>query len=199
MYIVNEDLLSIGRMNNSTSILMIAIDTCIQQTCISPEPGAKANWQWGRVGWMLADHRDGLSSSSCWAWSSTAQSVCQWAFSLLEILFQKPSGFESCIQQRTTTCLLSIRKLLACARASKLTTTNIYVYNMDMHNQHTKCGIHIDKHDPFGSFYEYQWWSWRMQWKGFRHQLPFEKTLVTCGLLTQRAASIMELGCFIWR
>ena len=59
------------------------------------------------------------------AWSSIAQSVCQRAFSLLEIQFQRPSGFESCIQQRKTTCLLSIRKSLACARASKLTTTNI--------------------------------------------------------------------------
>ena len=29
-----------------------------------PEIGAKVNWQWGQVGWMLADHRDGLSSSS---------------------------------------------------------------------------------------------------------------------------------------
>ena len=56
--------------------------------------------------------------------SSIAQSVCQQAFSLLEIGFQRPSGFESCIQQRKTTCLLSIRKSLACARASKLTTTN---------------------------------------------------------------------------
>ena len=46
-----------------------------QQTCISPEPGAKANWQWGRVGWMFADHGDGLSSSSFKAWSSIAQSV----------------------------------------------------------------------------------------------------------------------------
>ena len=26
--------------------------------------GAKVNWQWGQVGWMLADHRDGLSSST---------------------------------------------------------------------------------------------------------------------------------------
>ena len=32
---------------------------------------------------MLADHRDGLSSSSFLAWSSIAQSVCQQAFSLL--------------------------------------------------------------------------------------------------------------------
>ena len=31
-----------------------------QQTCISPEPGEKSNWQWGQVGWMLADHRDVL-------------------------------------------------------------------------------------------------------------------------------------------
>ena len=61
------------------------------------------------------------------AWFSIAQSVCQQAFSLLEIEFQRPSGFESCIQQRKTTCLLSIRKSLACARASKLTTTNMYV------------------------------------------------------------------------
>ena len=36
-------------------------------------------------------------------------------------------GFESCIQQRKTTCLLLIRISLACARASKLTTTNMYV------------------------------------------------------------------------
>ena len=62
-----------------------------------------------------------------YAWSSIAQSVCQQAFSLLKIGFQRPSGFESCIQQRKTTCLLSIRKSLACARASKLTTTNIYI------------------------------------------------------------------------
>ena len=88
---------------------------------------ANANWQWGQVGWMLADHRDGLSSSSFLAWSSIAQSVCQQAFSLLVIGFQRPSGFESCIQQRKTTCLLSIRKSFACARASKLTTTNMYI------------------------------------------------------------------------
>ena len=42
-------------------------------------------WQWGQVGWMLADHRDGLSSTSFLAWSSIAQSVCQRAFSLFAI------------------------------------------------------------------------------------------------------------------
>ena len=35
---------------------------------------------------------------------------------------------ESCSQQRKTTCLLSIRISLACASASKLTTTNMYIY-----------------------------------------------------------------------
>ena len=36
-------------------------------------------------------------------------------------------SFESCIHQRKATCLLSIRKALACFRASKLTTANMYV------------------------------------------------------------------------
>ena len=45
---------------------------------------------------------------------------------MLKIGFQRPSGFESCIQQRKTTCLLSIRKSLAGARASKLPTTNMH-------------------------------------------------------------------------
>ena len=56
-----------------------------------------------------------------------AQSVCQQAFSLLANRCLRSPGFESCSQQRKTTCLLSIRKSLACARASKLTTTNMYV------------------------------------------------------------------------
>ena len=52
-------------------------------------------------------------------------------FSLLEIRLKRPSGFESCIQQRKTTGLLSIRKSLACARASKFTTTkHIYIYDI---------------------------------------------------------------------
>ena len=92
------------------------------------------------------------------AWYSIAQSVCQWAFSLLEIRFQRPSGFESCIQQRKTTCLLSIRKSLACARASKLTTnmpicmyismyicrcTCMYAYTNEIHVLHiVPCGIY---------------------------------------------------------
>ena len=35
-----------------------------QQTCLLPEPGANTNWPWARVSWMVADHRDGLSSSN---------------------------------------------------------------------------------------------------------------------------------------
>ena len=60
-------------------------DSCIQQsrmTCLL--------WQWGRVGWMLADHRDGVLSSSYLAWFSIAQSVCQRVFSLQENWFQRP-------------------------------------------------------------------------------------------------------------
>ena len=48
-------------------------------------------------------------------------SVC-WRIGVWDI------GFESCIQQRKTTCLLSIRISLACARASKLTSNIIYRY-----------------------------------------------------------------------
>ena len=61
------------------------------------------------------------------AWSSIAQSVCQRAFSLMEIQLQRP-WFKSCIQQRKATCLHSIWKSLAWVRASKLTTTNMSVW-----------------------------------------------------------------------
>ena len=83
------------------------------------------NWRSLHVGWMLTDHSDRLSSSKFIAWSSTAQLVCQRAFSLLAIWFW--AGFKSCIQQRKTTCLLLIRKSPACTRALKLMTTNMYI------------------------------------------------------------------------
>ena len=51
----------------------------------------------------------------------SGHSVC-WRFGVWD-----PDGFESCLQQRKTTCILSIRISLACARASKLTTTSMYV------------------------------------------------------------------------
>ena len=56
-----------------------------------------------------------------------AQSVCQRAFCLLEIRIERP-WFKSCIQQRKTTCLLSIPKSLACARASQFTATHTHTH-----------------------------------------------------------------------
>ena len=47
------------------------------------------------------------------AWSSLAQSVCEWAFSLLTNWCLRLPSFEICIQQRNITCLLSIKKSLA--------------------------------------------------------------------------------------
>ena len=47
-------------------------------------------------------------------------------YTLIEFVIWDP-GFESCIQQRMPTCLLSIQISFACARASTLTTTNIYI------------------------------------------------------------------------
>ena len=52
----------------------------------------------------------------------------------------KTSGFESCIQQRKTTCLLSIRKSLACARASKLINNN-YVYRQSQVRMPNSSGV----------------------------------------------------------
>ena len=48
-------------------------------------------------------------------------------FLFLESGVWDPDGFESCLQQRKTTRLLSIRISIACARASKLTTTTMYI------------------------------------------------------------------------
>ena len=72
------------------------------------------------------DQGAGLSSSRFLAWSSIARPVCQRTFGLLAIWCLGLPRFESCIQQRKTACFLSIRKSLVCARASKLTTNNIY-------------------------------------------------------------------------
>ena len=82
---------------------------------------------WSQVDWMISHYREWLLSSSFLSWSSIAQSVCEWAFSLLAIWCLRLPIFESYIQQRTRKCLLSIRKPIACARASKLTTANMYV------------------------------------------------------------------------
>ena len=64
-----------------------------------------------------------------------------------------PDGFESCIQQRKTTCLLSIRISLACARASRLTTNISYwllhlkLLSMSaIRNIYVLCKIEKDNH-----------------------------------------------------
>ena len=77
---------------------------------------------------MLAHHRDRLSSSS-FAWSSIALSICEWAFRLLEIWCLRLPRFESCACSRWK-LRVSFRfgNRLSVPRASKLTTTNIYVY-----------------------------------------------------------------------
>ena len=60
-----------------------------------------------------------LTLAGCWvqifAWTSIAQSVWEWAFSLLEIWCLRLPSFESCIQQRKTNCLLSIRNHFPCS------------------------------------------------------------------------------------
>ena len=80
---------------------------------------------------MLTHHRDGLLGSSFLAWSSIAQSVCGWAFSLLSNRCFETSRFESCIQQKKTICLFPIRISLACATASKFNN-----------NRHSCCRWH---------------------------------------------------------
>ena len=75
----------------------------------------------GQVGWMLADHRDGLSSSSFSLILDSSVGLSASIQSAGELVFK------SCIQQRNKTCLLSIWISLACARASKLKTTNMYI------------------------------------------------------------------------
>ena len=93
--------------------LMIYAEHVYIHICIHRgSSGLNARWSWG---WAV--------EFIFLAWSSIAQSVCQRAFSLVEIRFQRRSGFETCIQQRKTTCLPSIQKSLACVRASELTTT----------------------------------------------------------------------------
>ena len=44
------------------------------EICISPEPGMNKFQQWRQVGWMLAHHMDGISSSRFFTWPSIAQS-----------------------------------------------------------------------------------------------------------------------------
>ena len=108
--------------------------------------------------WMLAHHRDGLLSSSFLAWSSIAQLICERAFSMLAIKCLRHPSFESCIQQRKTTCLLSIRKSLACARASKL-TTNIYIATARCKSQSAVKSSGLNARSPLGQAVEFKFFS----------------------------------------
>ena len=94
--------------------MYIARARCECQTAVGSS-GLNAHWRAVEFKFfsLIPDSSVGLSAG--------IHSVC-WRFGVWD-----PDGFESCIQQRKTTCLLSIRISLACARASKLTTTNMYV------------------------------------------------------------------------
>ena len=71
-------------------------------------------------------HRDGLSTSGFSLILDSSVSLWVGIQSAGELVSQA-LGFESWSHQREPMCLLSIRKSLACARASWLTTTTIYV------------------------------------------------------------------------
>ena len=74
-----------------------------------------------------ADHMEWLSSSSFFSLILDRSVGLSAGIQYAEDWVSDTLWFESCIQQRKTTCLLSIKKSLACARASKLTTTNMYI------------------------------------------------------------------------
>ena len=95
--------------------------------CISPKPDAKANRQWIQVGLMFTHHKKGLLSS-IFPWSSIAQSVWERAYCLLATWCLRLPSFESCIQQRKTTCLISIHRLLPCASVSKIDSKHVCTY-----------------------------------------------------------------------
>ena len=74
----------------------------------------------------------------CWfqvfAWSSIAHLVCEWAFSLLAIWCLRLQSFESCIQQRMTTCLLLIRNPCPVPEHYQNQTRNIYCQSQEWTN-----------------------------------------------------------------
>ena len=78
--------------------------------------GLNARWSYGRATEFKIFSLT-LDSSGRFV---SGHSVC-WRFSSRDL------GFESCIQQRKTTCFLSIRKSLACASASKCMYACMYV------------------------------------------------------------------------
>ena len=63
-------------------------------------------------------------------------------------------------QQRKTTCLLSIRKSLACARASKLTTTNMYIARARCESQPTVGSSGRNARWSYGRAIEFKFLAW---------------------------------------
>ena len=83
-------------------------------------------WQWGRVGWMLADHRGGLSSS--FFSLILDSSVCKQTISLLAIWCLRP--WARILHSAEENNLSPFDSNIAClchARASKLPATSIYI------------------------------------------------------------------------
>ena len=78
-------------------------------------------------------------------WFLLAPLLCHYASIVLKMvpyeyhIYIYRLWFESSSQQRKTTCLLLIRKSLACARALKLTTTNVYRNMVHSENHLTLC------------------------------------------------------------
>ena len=77
------------------------------------------------------------------------------------------SRFESCIQQRKTTCLLSIRKSLACASAPKYTTTNMYIVRARCESQTAMKSSRLNAHSSLGRAVEFEFLAWGL-WVGFQ-------------------------------
>ena len=88
---------------------------------------------------MLADHRDGLSSSSFLAWSSIAQSVCQRAFSLLAnwCLAPRVQILHSAEEHNLSPFDLNI----ACLYQSIEINNNKYVYSQSQVRKSTESGV----------------------------------------------------------
>ena len=173
-------------------------------------PSLKANQKWSQVDWMPVDHRNGLLNSSLF-WSLVAQSVCESAFRLLAIWCLRIPRFESCIQQRKTTCFLSIRKLLACGKAPKLTTNisiyiHIYIY--------TPCLIIIIKSEVWtithylGSGHEtmvcavclsiFLWYCTSLNLRAFT-SVELDALCAVSNKNFDKEPSVLELNCKLWQ
>ena len=94
----------------------------------------------GQVGWMLADHRDGLSSSSFVAWSSIAQSVCQRALSLLAIWCLRP-WWVRILPSAEEDNLSPFDSNIACLCQSIEINNNKHVYRQSQVRRPNGCGV----------------------------------------------------------